>query len=540
MARQRLTALEANRPTAPAEPKRDWSQSRFLEWADAVSGDPFSPVQRVICKIAFEGLEPRDLEGEEWEIAQRLLKPADQVEPVEVIPPNARAVLTLVKGARIGGSYMSALYAGHRALIADLSTLAPGEMGRVIFGGPKLDLPQQALSYVAGAFKSQADLAAMVEVDTTNRLVIRRPHDGREVEFVTRAADRGGTSFRSRTLVCACLTEVAFFLSEEHVANDVDVVRAVLPRILPGGLLILESTPWAEAGVLFDNFDRNWGKPETSLAMHAPTMFVLPTERNRLAYELAVATDPENAEREFGAVFIPFGSSVFFPREVLLGCTVPGEGTTSAPGPGEVGAVAGDLGLTRDGAGFLAVHRKAAPPKPARDGEQVDERRNPKTDRYRVVETVERRPKRGAPLRLGELVPLGCDIAQRHGQKSLLVDQWSVQAAREHLPPGFSLDTDPTDEAELYKSALELMKAKQVEIPAAFKDLLRQLPLAMSKPLPGGGFKIFLPKKFGSHCDLVPAYVKALWRAKRLDVGTSSGEPPKVHKRSFASSSGGF
>lgn len=532
-------ALEANHPTTPRNPARDWSKSRFLEFADAVSSDPLSPVQRVMCKIGFEGLEPRELEGEEWEIAQRLLKPADQAEPVEVIPQNARAVLTWVKGARIGGSYMSALYAGHRALVADLSTLAPGEQGRVIFGGPKLDLPQQALSYVAGAFNSRPELAAMVEVDTINRLVIRRPHDGREVEFVTRAADRGGTSFRSRTLVCACLTEVAFFLGEDHVANDVDVVRAVLPRILPGGLLILESTPWAEAGVLFDNFDRNWGKPETALAMHAPTMFVLPTERNRLAYELAVATDPENAEREFGAVFIPFGSSVFFPREVLKDCTVPGEATLTAPGPGEVAAIAGDLGLTRDGAGFVVVHRKPAPPKPAREGEQLDERRNPKTDRYRVAETLEQRPKRGAPLRLGELVPLGCELAARHGQKSLLVDQWSVQAAREHLPYAFSLDTDPTDEAELYKSALELMKAKQVEIPAAFKDLLRQLPLAMSKPLPGGGFKIILPKKFGSHCDLVPAYVKALWRAKRLEVGTGHQEPPKVRKRAMVTT-GGF
>lgn len=538
VARQRLTALGATPTEPPPAAGTDWPHTRFLDFADRVSGDPLSPVQRVICKLAFEGVEPRDLEGEEWEIAQRLLKPPDQLEPIETIPPNARSVLTLVKGARIGGTYISALYAAHRALKADLSTLAPGELGRVIFGGPKLDFPQQALTYVVGAYQSQAELAAMVEVSSTNRLVIRRPHDGRQVEFVTRAADRGGASFRSRTLICAVFTEYAFFLSAEHVANDEDCFRAAAPRVLPGGLTILESTPFAEAGHLHSEFERNWGKPTTSLAMHAPTMFVLPTERNRLAYENAVATDPENAEREFGAAFIPFGSSVFFPRDVLRKCAVAGEGKTTGPGPGELAAVGGDLALSGDAAGFVVVHRVPAPTKPAEDGKPADERRDPQTDRYRVVETLERKPTRGLPLRLGELVPTGCEIAGRHGQKSLLVDQWSVQPAREHLPKGFSLDTDPTEEAQVYKAALELMKAGQVEIPEGFKQLLRQLPLVMSKPKAGGGFTIILPRKFGSHCDLVPAFVKALWRAKRLDVGMRT-EAPKVRPRE-ARSTGGY
>jgi hypothetical protein len=525
VARQRLTALQAAEKGKPAAPTRDWARTPFLEFADLVSADPLSPAQRVLCKIAFEGKEPRELEGEEWEIAQRLLKPAGQKEPVEVVPKNARPVLTLVKGARIGGTYMSALYAAHRALAANLSTLAPGEQGRVIFGGPKLDYPQQALGYVVGAYESQPDLSALIVVSTMNRLVIGRP-DGREVEFVTRAADRGGASFRSRTLVCACLTEAAFFFGADHVANDEDVFRAITPRILPGGLTILESTPFAEAGLLHAEFERNWGHPTTSLAMHAPTMFMLPTERNRVAYENMVATDPENAEREFGAAFIPFGSSVFFPREVLQRCKVAGKGKARAPDAGEIAAVGGDLGLTHDAAAFVAVHRV---PDPSR-GEQ----RDPKTDRYRVAECLERRPARGVPLRLGVLVPLAAELALRHGQKSVLVDQWSAQPAREHCPPGFSLETEVRDEAEQYDAALELMKAGQVEIPAEFDALLRQLPLVMSKPTPGGGKKIILPRKFGSHCDLVPAFVKALWKAKGQPVGQTFEQPTNVRQRAFA------
>jgi hypothetical protein len=535
VARQRLT--RAARPDSPAK-ARDWGALTLLEFCE-ILGVALTIQQRVLCKIAFEKREPGELEGEEFEIAQRLLKPPEQLEPVLTIPRSARRVVTLVKGGRMGGTYLSALYAAHRALVADLSTLAPGELGRVLFGAPDLDLAGQALTYATGAYESHPELEQLiVGKPTSSRLVIKRPVDGREVEFVTRAAARGGKTFRSRSFVCACLTEVAFFLSAEHVVNDEDCFRAVNPRVLPGGLTILESTPFAEAGLLFDQFDKNFGKPDTALALEAPTLFMLPTERNREVVEAEERRDPENALREFGAKFIAFGSLLFFPRDVLRKCTVPGKGKESAPGPGEVGAVGGDLGLTRDAAAFVAVHRVAGPRKKKADGLE-DERRNPKTDRYRVAECIERRPVRGAPLKLSELVPLSAELAARHGQKSALVDQWSVQPAREHTPKGFALETDQADEAVLFDAALELMKADQVEIPAAFEALLRQLPLVMSKPIPGGGKKIILPRKFGSHCDLVPAFVKALWKAKGSPIGVSSGEPPKVRKRAMATT-GGF
>jgi hypothetical protein len=82
------------------------------------------------------------------------------------------------------------------------------------------------------------------------------------------------------------------------------------------------------------------------------------------------------------------------------------------------------------------------------------------------------------------------------------------------------------------------MKQGLVEIPAEFETLLRQLPLVMSKPTPGGGKKIILPRKFGSHCDLVPAFVKALWKAKQAEIGPRPGQPKNVRQRAFARSAG--
>jgi len=540
-ARQRIARTRSPKPKGP---QRDWAALPFTGFCDLLAV-PLTLEQRVLCKVAFERIEPKDLPADEYAIAQILLKPSEQLEPVDEIPSAARAVLTLVKGARMGGTYLSALYAAHRALAADLSTLAPGEMARVIFGAPDLDLAEQALSYAVGAYDSHPELEGLKHPwSSKKRLVIERPNDGRKVEFVVRAASRGGKTFRGRSLICACLTEVAFFLTNDHVINDVDCFKAAVPRILPGGMCILESTPFAEAGLLFDEYERNHGHPVTSLAMVAPTLLMLPTERNKEVIAVAEATDPDNAAREFGCQFIPFGSSLFFPRDLLRKMKVPGAGKKAAPGPGEGAGIGGDLGLSRDAAICVAVHR--IPALQLATDKPEDERRNPKTDRYRVEETLERRPARGAPLQLKALVPLFCDLARRHGQKSVLVDQWSILPAREHLgdektgTKGFSLDVETAvDEAEIYEATLELMKEFRVEVPTEFEPLLRQLALVMSKPKPGGGKTIILPRKFGVHCDLVPAFVKAVWRAKRSHVGPLNFEQPKTGARK-AKRTGGY
>lgn len=512
---------------------RDWSAVSMTAFCELVGTEPLTPQQRVLCKIAFERAEPRDLPPDEYDIAQQLLRPASQPEPVDVIDRRARAVLTLVKGRRMGGTYLSALYSAHRALKADLSTLAPGEVARVIFGAPDLDLALPALKYAQGAFESRPELEVLLRERSGQRFVIERPSDGRLVEFVTRAAARGGRTFRSRSVVCAVLSEIAYFLTSEYIVNDEECFNALTPAILPGGLCILESTPFAEGGILFTEFDRNWGKPTTSLAMFAPTLFMLPTERNKEVVATTEATDPQKAAREFGGQFMSLGSAFVFTRDVIKLCAGRGEGTTSGPGAGEVGAVGGDLGLTGDASAFVAVHRIPTPAPPKPDG-TPDDRRDPKADRFVVAECIERRPARGAPLKLGVLVPLAAELAARHGQKSVLVDQWSAQPAREHCPPGFALETEVRDEAEQYDAVLELMKAGLVEIPAEFTDLLRQLPLVMSKPTPGGGKKIILPRKFGSHCDLVPAFVRALWKAKAQEVGQTFAQPTSVRQRAFA------
>lgn len=72
----------------------------------------------------------------------------------------------------------------------------------------------------------------------------------------------------------------------------------------------MSSTPWAESGLLFDEFTRNFGSPITAIAAHAPTLLMNPSKAIEVARE--VERDPENARREFGAEFLSVGSGLFF------------------------------------------------------------------------------------------------------------------------------------------------------------------------------------------------------------------------------------
>src|SRR5690606_22655097 len=102
---------------------------------------------------------------------------------VDVVPLVARDVLFAVCGARAGKTYvLGALYSLWRALVADLSTLAAGELACALIVAPDLRLARQALRYALGACKSVPALAALIQSETTDGFVIKRP-DGHLVSI---------------------------------------------------------------------------------------------------------------------------------------------------------------------------------------------------------------------------------------------------------------------------------------------------------------------------------------------------------------------
>jgi len=220
--------------------------------------------QRVLAKVGVDHVNPCDLPADEREVALRIFG------PVETIPEAAKGVLDINKGARIGGSYLfGAAYSLWRALTATLNTAA-GEVAVAIVVAPDLDLARQVINYVIG-FCEVPSIAECVEAKDTYAVTLRR-HDGRAVAVKARAASRGGSALRGRTLVSAVLSEAAFFRDANAVVNDEDCYKAVAPRVVAAGMVVLESTPWTEAGLHFSLHSDNWGDPRTALAADCPTV----------------------------------------------------------------------------------------------------------------------------------------------------------------------------------------------------------------------------------------------------------------------------
>jgi len=87
--------------------------------------------------------------------------------------------------------------------------------------------------------------------------------------------------------------------------------------VLPGGLVVIESTPWAEGGLVYDLFAANFGTPASCIAARAPTLLMRPDERTATIVEREVARDEQNAQREFFCAFLAGGFGSYLDAAAL-------------------------------------------------------------------------------------------------------------------------------------------------------------------------------------------------------------------------------
>lgn len=273
-------------------------------------GVQLTPAQRVLSLVEHNGVDPVDLEPDDRQLARSMFGDVDRV------PALAREVVCEVIGGRSGKSWKSALRLLHLGLVIDCSPLAPGEQCFGLIVAPDLKTGRQELRFALGAARADRRLSKLIVSEGKESFTIRRP-DGRIVAFECLAASEGGRSLRGRSLCGAVMSECAFFYSKDYVVCDVEIYKAIAPRIMPGGQLMMPSTPFAETGLLYDTFSSNFGKPTTALVAHVSTTTMRPDARTRSIVERERERDPDNAAREFGSDdepprFMSAGTSAFF------------------------------------------------------------------------------------------------------------------------------------------------------------------------------------------------------------------------------------
>ena len=464
-----------------------------------------TPAQSVFVRVALDDEPIEALSAGDRELAAQLFGAG-----VTDVPPLARDTIVLVKGARTGGTYISAIYLLYRALFGAVTTLAPGELATSLVVGPDMRLARQALRYARGAVASDPDLEDRVGADTSDAFTVERD-DGHRVAIEALPATRGGSALRGRSLLAVQLTEAAFFRAEDSGAvNDADILSAVGPRVMPGGKVILESTPWLESGVTFELFRDNHGDPKTALATHAPTRLMRTDERTLAMVEREERRDPDNAAVEFGAQFIGGGAGVFF-DPLSITKSIDEDLVLGVRRPGIVGC-GGDLGLVSDSSALAVV---------AHDANIIT-----------LADLLEERPKKGAPLKLSAVLASFAAKLRAHDASSFFADGHSREAAREHAEKEkIRIEDAPAGNEGKWRTHLALqqaMKEGRFRMPD-HPRLAAQLRSVVARPKPGGGFTISSPRRAGGgHGDLVSALVLAV---HAVDEGSRAGELARAARR---------
>ena len=457
----------------------------FTEWCEEM-GFMLTPAQLEASRVCFDGQEPSD----EWR--ELLFGGASK------IGARARHVVVEVAGARSGKSRRHSMRLLHLALTMPLDRLAPGERAVGLIVAPDMRLARQALRFVSGVAAGLPH--GMVQQVTTESVTIRR-YDGHIVTIECLPATKGGSAVRGRSLVGAVLDEAAFFRDDTHAVNDVDIYRAVAPRVMRGGQVMIPSTPWGKIGLLWDFYDRQYGKPEDALVVHAPTLLMRDNDPDIVA-EVARerSRDPVNAEREFDAKFLSARDAAFFDERAIDAAVDPDLLIPAPRRPSSMVAVCADWGFRQDSSAQAIIQREA--------------------DVYELSHILEMVPG-DKPLKPSEVVAQFAHAANMYDAEDIVSDRHYEEAIREHLNNHnlglISLPDGAEGKAEVYQVARSIIHEGRFRAPK-HERLLRQLREVISRPTSGGGVSIQSPRRKGAgHGDLVSAVVGGLWFASKLE-----------------------
>ena len=235
----------------------------------------------------------------------------------------------VIVGRRGGKSRTLALIAVYLACFRDYEPyLAAGEMATIGVLAVDKCQARAIFRFVLGLLKAVPMLEPMI---------VRQ--DNETIELSNRVhIEIGAASFRSTrgyTYAAVLCDELAFWRSDETSLNpDVEILRALRPGMLsiPGAVLVMASSPYAQRGELFAAYRKHYGKDDARvLVWKSSTLQMNPRAPKHIIAE-AYEDDPESAKAEYGAEFRT-DLADFVTRETVDAVTM-GDRSELPPEPG--------------------------------------------------------------------------------------------------------------------------------------------------------------------------------------------------------------
>jgi hypothetical protein len=202
-----------------------------------------------------------------------------------------------IVGRRGGKSKMAALVGTFIATFIDFKPyLSTGERPMVLILARDKEQAKVVLGYLTGMIHAVPALAMKIvsergdELELDNKVIIGvKTSDFRAV--------------RGITVVCAICDEVAFWNFDSDSANpDTEVLRAVRPSMatIPTAKLILISTGYAMAGVLYELHKEHYGKDDSPVLIWQSDTITMNPRISQEFVDEQIELDPEAGAQRVG------------------------------------------------------------------------------------------------------------------------------------------------------------------------------------------------------------------------------------------------
>ena len=353
-------------------------------------------------------------------------------------PTEPLTEAAVIVGRRGGKSRTLALIAVYLACFRSYDQyLAAGEVATIGVLAVDKSQARAIFRFVHGLLKAVPMLEPMI---------VRR--DAETIELSNRVHIEIGTaSFRSTrgyTYAAVLADEVAFWRSDETSLNpDVEILRALRPGMLsiPGSVLIMASSPYAQRGELYNAFRKHYGQDDARVLVWKASTLQMNSDAPKRIIAEAYEDDPESARAEYGAEFRT-DLADFVTRETVDAVTMWGR-SELPPEPGVVYFAFVDPAGGGSDSMTLAIGHLTK-------------------DAVCVLDALlEERP----PLNPEEAVARCAALLRRYGITKVIGDkyagEWPVARFAEH---GIEFEQSARPKSDLYHDFLPLLNARRVEL----------------------------------------------------------------------------
>lgn len=359
--------------------------------------------------------------------------------------------------------------------------LAPGQQAVFPIVSVDRQAGREVFNYVSGILHSTPLLKSMIESEAKEEIILK---NGAIIQIRT-ASFR---SIRGPAYIGAVLDELAFFRDNETAANPAsEIIAAISPAIIEGGILFGISSVFNRQGILYENFQEHFGRDDSDvLIWKAGTLTMNPLFPVK-KIEREKAKDLKVALAEYESEWRDDISSLYASQDIEAAII---SGRTELPFTSRTVyyAFVDPSGGRRDSAALAITHR-------ARDGHIV-------IDLAREVR---------APHQPSEVVRDFAAVVKGYGLRTVTGDryggEWPVESYNKQ---GITYQLAERTASELYLAALPLFSNRQIELPE--NDRLKNQLLSLMRRTNPGGRDSVAPGLGGdgSHADLANAIVGAV------------------------------